>query len=217
VDGISSLDVLLRLVVAAGACGVIGLEREAHGSPAGLRTHMLVGLGAALFTMVGAYSIGNTDPTRIAAQVVTGIGFIGAGAIIYMQGSVRGLTTAASLWLTAAIGVGAALGAYEPLAVALFLGLFGLWPLRLIERRFFHTRRELLEISTTLVVTPADLLDLLGPWSPREVSFREQGERRQVEVSVRSGRRTEAELTRRLAGHEGIVGVRRGREGDGES
>ena len=88
------------------------MERELHPRPAGLRTHALVSLGAALFTIVSAYGFaGSTvDPTRIAAQIVTGIGFIGAGTILQYRGSVRGLTTAASLWAVAAVGMAAGAG-----------------------------------------------------------------------------------------------------------
>ena len=106
------VETLLRLLVAAGLGGVIGLERELDEKAAGLRTHMLVSVGAALFTLVGAYGFsdffdGNTvsfDPSRVAAQIVTGIGFLGAGVIFRQGFTVRGLTTAASLWLVGAIG-----------------------------------------------------------------------------------------------------------------
>src|SRR5882724_4472799 len=94
----------LQIVVAAALGAVIGLEREMSAQPAGLRTHMLVSLGSALFTLVGANAL-HTDPTRIAAQVVTGVGFLGGGAILREGVTVRGLTTAASLWMTAAIGL----------------------------------------------------------------------------------------------------------------
>ena len=102
----------LRLCVAAALGGAIGLERELRERQAGLRTHLLVSVGSALFTLVSAYGFSDfsaagrsVDPTRIAAQIVTGIGFLGAGAIIRQGLSVRGLTTAATLWLVAAIGM----------------------------------------------------------------------------------------------------------------
>lgn len=99
-------DVLVPLLLASVLGAVVGLERELHGRPAGLRTHILLSMGAALFGMVSSGMKGpNVDPTRIAAQVVTGIGFIGAGTIIHLGGTVRGLTTAASIWATAAIGL----------------------------------------------------------------------------------------------------------------
>jgi len=107
-------EVLLRIFVAAALGGAIGLERELRERQAGLRTHLVVSVGAALFTLVSAYGFSGfgsrVDPTRIAAQIVTGIGFLGAGAIIRQGLSVRGLTTAASLWLVAAIGMAAGAG-----------------------------------------------------------------------------------------------------------
>jgi putative Mg2+ transporter-C (MgtC) family protein len=119
--GPPSLDVgglIGRVVLAAVLGGLIGFEREFKEQPAGLRTHLLVSLGAALFTMAGAYGVAgfvgtggvSFDPTRIAAQVVTGIGFLGAGAILTHGLTVRGLTTAAALWVTAAIGLAVGLG-----------------------------------------------------------------------------------------------------------
>ncbi|MDQ4025769.1 MAG: MgtC/SapB family protein, partial [Actinomycetota bacterium] len=108
-------ELVLRIVLAAALGGFIGFERELSDQPAGFRTHMLVSVGAALFTVAGAYGVEDLfaeqtgrvryDPTRIAAQIVTGIGFLGAGAIIQQGFSVRGLTTAASLWVTAAVGL----------------------------------------------------------------------------------------------------------------
>jgi putative Mg2+ transporter-C (MgtC) family protein len=100
---------ILRLCLSVAVCALIGLEREWRGHPAGLRTHALVGLGATLFTLAGAYGFAGfhtTDsPTRVAAQVVTGVGFLGAGTILRRRRDVHGLTTAASLWLAAAVGV----------------------------------------------------------------------------------------------------------------
>ena len=111
-----SFDTELQLAgrLAAGLVlgAVIGLERELHRQPAGFRTHSLVALGAALFTIVSAYGFAGdgVDPTRIAAQIVSGIGFIGAGTILQHRGNIRGLTTAASLWSVAAIGMAAGAG-----------------------------------------------------------------------------------------------------------
>lgn len=114
-------DLLAPVLVAFGLGALIGLERERRAKVAGLRTHMLVAGGSALFT-VASYALftsyGTTqDPARVAAQIVTGIGFLGAGAIIQSGRSVQGLTTAASIWLAAAVGLVAGVGAY-PLAIA---------------------------------------------------------------------------------------------------
>jgi putative Mg2+ transporter-C (MgtC) family protein len=137
------LELAGRLLVAAVLTGLIGLERELRERAAGLRTHMLVGVGSALFTIVSAYAWtdfvfsreGGTlfDPTRIAAQIVTGIGFLGAGAIIRQGLSVRGLTTAAGLWVVAAIGMAAGAGYYSAALIATALVLIGLGPARWFE------------------------------------------------------------------------------------
>jgi putative Mg2+ transporter-C (MgtC) family protein len=106
------LELAGRLVVGLVLGAAIGFERELHRQPAGFRTHSLVALGAALFTIISAYGFAGAavDPTRIAAQIVSGIGFIGAGAILQYRGNIRGLTTAASLWSVAAVGMAAGAG-----------------------------------------------------------------------------------------------------------
>src|SRR5258706_8900413 len=105
-----------QIVVAAALGALIGAEREIHGHPAGIRTHMLVSLGSAIFTIMSIHGFGQdvdptrSDPTRIAAQIVSGIGFLGAGAILKDGIVIRGLTTAASLWATSAVGLAAGPG-----------------------------------------------------------------------------------------------------------
>jgi putative Mg2+ transporter-C (MgtC) family protein len=113
-DPASQLEPLLRLVVGLVLGAAVGWERELQQMPAGFRTHALVGLGSATFTVVSALAFVGpvSDPTRIAAQIVTGIGFLGAGAILHYRGAVRGLTTAASLWAVAAVGMAAGAGLY---------------------------------------------------------------------------------------------------------
>ena len=112
----TQLVLMLRLVVALVLGAVVGWERELQRMPAGFRTHALVALGSAIFTVISAYAFTGpgSDPTRIAAQVVTGIGFLGGGAIIHYGGTVRGLTTAASLWAVAAVGMAAGAGLFRP-------------------------------------------------------------------------------------------------------
>ena len=111
----SQSELILRLLLAATLAGVLGVERELTEQPAGFRTHILVGLGAALFSIVSAYGFqsivaasprltANADVTRVASQIVVGIGFLGGGAILKYGASIRGLTTAANLWITAAVG-----------------------------------------------------------------------------------------------------------------
>jgi putative Mg2+ transporter-C (MgtC) family protein len=146
-------DVCVRLVVAGALGAAIGFEREWREQEAGLRTHMLVAMGAALFTIVSAFGfrdiLGSSgsnvlvrlDPSRIAAQVVSGIGFLGAGAIIRNGLTVRGLTTAASLWLVAAIGMAAGADFYAGALIATALTLFALWPLRIFGKGLVQRRR----------------------------------------------------------------------------
>lgn len=115
---------LLRLAVALLLGALIGYERERAGKPAGVRTHGMVSLGAALFTLVSLHGFGSaSDPARVAAQVVTGIGFLGAGAILHQRNIVHGLTTAASLWVTAAIGVAVGVG-MEVMSIATAILVF---------------------------------------------------------------------------------------------
>ena len=110
---------VLRLLLAAALGAIIGYQRERASKPAGLRTHILICAGAALFAIVSAYGFGMTaDPSRVAAGIVAGIGFIGAGAIIRREGGiVEGLTTAATIWAVAAIGLAAGAGLYIVSAV----------------------------------------------------------------------------------------------------
>lgn len=123
IDNISNMEYILRIIIAAILGGAIGLEREYRAKEAGFRTHFLVGLGSALFMVISQYGFGDAlnafhtsfDPSRIASQVVTGIGFIGAGTIIFQKHMVKGLTTAAGLWVTSAIGLTA--GAWHVYAV----------------------------------------------------------------------------------------------------
>jgi putative Mg2+ transporter-C (MgtC) family protein len=121
----NQLDLALRLTVGLVLGAIIGFERELHSQPAGFRTHSVVALGAAIFTVVSAYAFSGpgSDPTRIAAQIVSGIGFIGAGTIIQSRGQVRGLTTAASLWSVAGIGMAAGAGLYGVAAIGTVLML----------------------------------------------------------------------------------------------
>jgi putative Mg2+ transporter-C (MgtC) family protein len=142
---------LARLSLAAALGGAIGFERELRDREAGFRTHMLVCLGSALFTIVSAYGfrefltsgdqVIRADPTRIAAQIVTGIGFLGAGAIIRQGISVRGLTTAATLWVAAAIGIAAGAGYYSGAILATGVTLVALWPLRIAAHWVFQRLR----------------------------------------------------------------------------
>lgn len=147
-----SLEMCLRLLLASFAGMLLGWEREATDKPAGLRTHMMVSLGSALFVVSGilmAESIPDPqqqvryDVLRVLAGIVGGVGFLGAGAIIQSQGSVKGLTTAASIWLTAALGAACGMGYYLIAFAATGLGLLILIIFRSLERnlRPFESRQ----------------------------------------------------------------------------
>jgi putative Mg2+ transporter-C (MgtC) family protein len=136
---LSPWEEILRLGGALLIGFLVGLEREISKKPAGLRTHMLVSLASALFTILSfslAFGDGAADPTRIASQIVVGIGFVGAGVIISSGGQVRGVTTAASLWITAAMGMAVGLGEYLLATVAVGFTLITLLILGFLERSF---------------------------------------------------------------------------------
>jgi len=148
-----TIEFILRILLAAVLGGLIGLEREYREKSAGFRTHFLVALGSALFMIVSAYGFADVitgtqdqsirlDVARIAAQVVTGIGFIGAGTIIFQKNAVRGLTTAAGVWVTAAIGLACGGGLYIIAAVSTFFVLFGLEAFNYFLRRFDRHHEE---------------------------------------------------------------------------
>jgi putative Mg2+ transporter-C (MgtC) family protein len=142
-------ELVLRLVVAAGLGSLIGAERERLVWAAGLRTHMLVSVGACLFMIVSAFGFADIlgashvilDPSRVAAQVVSGIGFLGAGSILLRGDVVRGLTTAASLWTVAAIGLAVGSGLYVAAIAATFIILIILAGIKPLEERFQRRAR----------------------------------------------------------------------------
>lgn len=145
------LEYALRLVLSLIAGGAIGLERERNSKGAGLRTHILIAVGSTLLMLLSitvATKAGSADPGRIAAQVVSGIGFIGAGTIMRFGGNVRGLTTAASIWIVAALGLAIGGGLYFLALVAVLLTLFTLTVLHQIERHIFTDRTyKVLEVN----------------------------------------------------------------------
>jgi putative Mg2+ transporter-C (MgtC) family protein len=186
-------EVLLRLSVAAALGGAIGLERELRERQAGLRTHLVVCVGSALFTLVSAYGFTDwgirVDPTRIAAQIVTGIGFLGAGAIIRQGLSVRGLTTAATLWLVAAIGMATGAGYWDAALITTFGALLILGPLRTIAYRGlvrFRPALHRLLVEIPAGGSPAPIIDAIERHRGRVVSLEvaQEGDRRSVAVDV---------------------------------
>ena len=133
----------LRLLLAAGLGAAIGLERELRQKPAGLRTNILIAVGAALFTTLSIHALAGSQGSvdRIAAQIVTGVGFLGAGAIMRSVRSVHGMTTAATIWVNAGVGMAAGAGQYAMAAVATFLTLAVLAILGPIEAYFERRNR----------------------------------------------------------------------------
>lgn len=127
------LELVLKLFVAVALGSIIGYEREKVDKPAGLRTHMLVALGSCLFTILSIHAFPGSDPARIAAYIVAGIGFIGAGAILQTRERVIGLTTAASIWVSASIGMAVGAGFYILATITTVL-TYVILRLRIIEK-----------------------------------------------------------------------------------
>jgi putative Mg2+ transporter-C (MgtC) family protein len=218
------LEILVRVGLAALLGGAVGLEREIREREAGLRTHMLVSVGAALFTLVSAYAWtdfafstreGVTfDPTRIAAQIVSGIGFLGAGAIIRQGLSVRGLTTAATLWVVAAIGMASGAGYYAAAVLTTALVLVSLWPLRLLAHRFttrFQAEEGRLVVefpAGTMIASVIAAVEEAGA-SVRSLEFQQADDRTRVDLRVRiqEGREAAA-LVDTLAARDEVLAAR---------
>lgn len=166
-------EIIVRLAIASLLGALIGLERERKDWAAGLRTHMLVCTGSCLIMLVSAFGFADVlstdhvtlDPSRIAAQVVSGIGFIGAGAILFSkQGTVRGLTTAAGLWTVAAIGLATGGGLYFAAGATTVIALIILWALQPLEQRYSNKfRHKILRIVASHDISNINLLkNLLG-------------------------------------------------------
>jgi putative Mg2+ transporter-C (MgtC) family protein len=224
VPTLSGGEVTLRLAVAAVLGGAIGVERELREREAGLRTHMLVSVGSALFTLVSAYgfhdflvnggALVRTDPTRIAAQIVSGIGFLGAGAIIRQGLSVRGLTTAATLWLVAAIGMASGAGYYSAALIATAGAIISLGPLRVVAYRVLNrfrpiTERLLVQLPTG--ASPAELVGEIERLGARidSMEIGQEGDRRRVELEVQLPRPELAhQIVLALAELENVLDVR---------
>ena len=194
---LSWFEAFVRIGAAAGLGGIVGLERELDEKAAGLRTHMLVAVGSALFTLVGAYGFEDfparsVDPTRIAAQVVTGIGFLGAGLIFRQGFTIRGLTTAASLWLVAAIGMAAGAGFWMGAVITTAVALISLRPLEWMKGRTMPQRA-----ASSMVVelkedgTAGDVLDALERAGDL-LALRRDGSRLEIELRVRRDARGRA-------------------------
>ncbi|WP_028221238.1 MgtC/SapB family protein [Paraburkholderia oxyphila] len=178
---LGNFELISRLVLAAALGSVIGFERERLSWAAGLRTHMLVCVGSALIMIVSAFGFADVlggehvvlDPSRMAAQVVSGIGFLGAGSILLRGEIVRGLTTAASLWSVAAVGLAVGGGLYTAAIAATVIILIILAGIKPLERRFitFRQRRRITLLVERGALSFHSLHDALGTSSPRVKQF----------------------------------------------
>jgi len=196
---ISNQELLIRLAVATMLGGLIGAERERVESAVGLRTHAIVALGSATFMLVSMFGFHNAglppavvlDPSRVAAQVVTGIGFLGAGVIIFRKEVVRGLTTAASIWLVAALGMATAGGLYLAAAGATVIALVILAMMKPLEQRLGAARRpQVLSIvfdrrRTSLRAVRASLQEFGVVIDRADVRMNDDPAKTRVEVGLR--------------------------------
>ena len=209
---------MLRLLVALVLGAVVGLERERQERAAGLRTVTMVSIGSCLFTIVGAYGFPNTDPSRVAAQIVTGIGFLGAGTIFLRKDLVRGLTTAATIWTVAAIGMAAGTSRYFEAFFATLLILAVLMVLKPIEKRFFKRPNE----SQVSMIVPRGEGEIdrvrtalrgisAYPMSVRIHELNETDDRLEIDVGM-PAERTTSELLRQLRTIEGAKQILISRE-----
>jgi putative Mg2+ transporter-C (MgtC) family protein len=157
---ISLWEISLRLVASFLLTGIIGLERTSRDRVCGFRTHILVGLGSTLITLTSIYGFpGGSDPARLSAQIVSGIGFLGAGAIFRYGMSVQGITTAASIWTAAGLGIACGAGFYPAATITTFLVYLTLEPLKIFEN-WLETRRSTWKILIHTTRNNACLLSL---------------------------------------------------------
>lgn len=219
VPTISEWETVLRIGAAIVLCGILGWERERLGQVAGMRTHILVGAGAALFTIISAYAFSDwvwmdrdvpvfqIDPSRVAAQIVAGIGFLGAGAIITQGVNVRGLTTAATLWIAAAIGMAAGIGFYFAAALTtlfIVLVLLGIRAARIHWIQPLQSNIVALEIRAKKEQRLAELLaSLAGQGASLQRISPLRKRRYRVEIQI-PGEQTIEEIRRIVSNHRGV-------------
>jgi len=207
------LDLLVELVLAVVMGGAIGVERELKGKPAGLRTNILICVGATLFTSLSLkLSGGRGDPARIAAQILPGVGFIGAGTILHTRGSVTGLTSAATIWIVAAIGMAVGSGAYVEAVgttILVVIVLQGLgWAEGLLARHSLHSR-------LVIHATPATADELLetvrrAGLEVVETVRRQEGADTVLELQLRGPKRVHDQARAAVLQHPGTRSVSTG-------
>jgi len=217
-DEITWETALIRLIFSFFVGTLIGVERETHNQPAGLRTHILICIGATLIMLLSIYipqvftDFQNGDPGRIAAQVVSGIGFLGAGAILKFGANVKGLTTAASIWTIAAVGLAIGAGMYLVSAIAVGIILFALTVMDLFEKRIFK-ERTLKKVEMMVRKKNSDINRYKKMFEDMDISISSSGFERNLSEAtdkltfiVGLTRKTDIqELANRLESAEGVV------------
>lgn len=208
------LELLVQLVLAVLLGGLIGAERELRGKPAGLRTNILICIGATLFTVLSYHVGGPADPARIASQILAGVGFIGAGTILHMRGAVTGLTSAATIWVVAAIGMAIGSSAYVEAIGSAFLVLAVLTGVEkfeeVLQRRSARTR---FLIHATPGPTSLSDIEALAASSGLEIErtvSRKENADIVLEMTVRGPKRLHDQLLLALVHHPAVRGVTTG-------
>lgn len=197
---ISNWEMGIRLLLACILGGMVGIEREHIHRPAGLRTHILVCVGSAIFTLVSAYGFSGfqvTDPSRIAAQIVSGIGFLGAGTIMRYRAGIRGLTTAASLWAVAGIGLACGIGYYLGAiltAVVVLASLMFLRPLELVLGKAQRLRYLILKVHDTEAATRAKSLLSQNGCEIKDLEMSTEGDELKLRLLLRIPLRLDYDL-----------------------
>ena len=212
-----TLDYLFPLALSLILCGLIGLERESHGRAAGLRTHILVGISSTLIVLASIYMSQttargiSTDPGRVAAGVVTGIGFIGAGTIMRFRASIKGLTTAASIWAAAAVGLAIGSGFYAGALTATALILFSLIFLARAERAFIRKAdyKSLVVVSTCEINNLKLIKQVLDKYGADIEDFEISAAKDRNEINIcfdiKIQERGQEELTAAIAKINGVI------------
>jgi putative Mg2+ transporter-C (MgtC) family protein len=209
------LELLLQLFLAAVLGALIGLEREMRGKPAGLRTNTLICVGATLFTVLSYHMAGmRGDPARVAAQILPGVGFIGAGTILHMRGSVSGLTSAATIWVVAAIGMALGSGAYVEAIGTTLLVMAVLSGLGFLEgmiarqltrgRLILHTRPETNAFEEISEVIRRSGLDVM------ESARHQEGPDQVIEFELRGAKRLHDQAMIAIVHHPAVRSVSTG-------
>lgn len=195
----------INILLAALVGGLVGLEREYHDKTAGLRTMILIATGSCLFTILSVKIGGSIDPARVAAAIVSGVGFLGAGAVIKAGLNIRGLTTAASIWLVASLGMGMGAGAFGLTLAVTFFVLFVLWVLPPLERKIdaMHEFQEFTIVIYNSDETESYLLNILKEEHIHYVSVNRSKlneHERELRIMAKNNPAKHSSLGKRLAG-----------------